>query len=125
MFKLEYILKIFKYKLLILNFSNYSNEKYSKFTSNFLDDQDFSNFMRGVDKGGLDKGGLDKGGLDKGGLDKGGTGQRVLRYLLELYTNYLRDKITKLEFLQLRLSYTIIYSHIIMSSTMKLLKKQI
>ena len=71
MFKLEYILKIFKYKLLILNFSNYSNEKYSKFTSNFLDDQDFSNFMRGVDKGGLDKG-----GLDKGGLDKGGTGQR-------------------------------------------------
>ena len=40
----------------IKNFSNYSNKKYSKFTSNFVDDRDFSNFMRGIDKGELDKG---------------------------------------------------------------------
>ena len=37
-----------KYKIYLLNFSNYSNKKYSKFISNFVDDRDFSNFMRGT-----------------------------------------------------------------------------
>ena len=40
----------------MINFSNYSNLKNSKFKSNFLDDQDFSNFMKGLDKGDWTKG---------------------------------------------------------------------
>ena len=57
------------YKLLNLNFSNNSNKKHSKFTSNFVDDRDFSNFMRGT--------------------RQRGTGQRVLRYKLnEMHAQY-------------------------------------
>ena len=48
------------YKIENFNFSNYSNKEYIKFTSNFIDDRDFSNFMRG-------------------------TGQRVLQYLSSKY----------------------------------------
>ena len=40
------------YRIYILNYNSYSNKKYSKFTLNYLDDQDFSNFMRGIDKEG-------------------------------------------------------------------------
>ena len=40
-----------KYKIYNLNFSHYWNKKYAKFTSSFVDDRDFSNFMRGLDKG--------------------------------------------------------------------------
>ena len=55
------------YKILNLIFSNYSNKKLFKFTSNFVDDRDFSNFMRG--------------------LDKGRTGQRVSLYFLSNITS--------------------------------------
>ena len=42
-------IKIMNYKIYLLNFSNYSNKKCSKFKLNFVDDQDFSNFMKGLD----------------------------------------------------------------------------
>ena len=48
MFELEYILRILNYKILIFNFSYYLNKKWYNFTSNFLNDRDFSNFMRGT-----------------------------------------------------------------------------
>ena len=60
----------------IKNFSNYSNKKYSKFTSNFVDDQDFSNFMRGTGQRGTGQR-----GTGQRGTGQRGTGQRVLRYL--------------------------------------------
>ena len=59
--------RIVKYK--ISNFSNYSNKKYYHFTSNFVDDRDFSNFMRGLDKGGTGQ----RGDWTKGNWTKGFT----------------------------------------------------
>ena len=61
-FCIENILKIMKYCIKNLNFSNYK-KKLFKFTLNFVDVRDFSNFMRG------------------------GTGQRGLRYL-NLYDDF-------------------------------------
>ena len=42
------------FKVYILNFSNYLNKKYSKFTSNFVDDKIFP-ISWGNKKGGMDK----------------------------------------------------------------------
>ena len=44
------------YKIQNFNFSNYSNKKYYKFTSNFVDDRDFSNFIRRTRQEGWIKG---------------------------------------------------------------------
>ena len=44
-----------KSKIYLLNFSNYPNKKYSKFTSNFVYDRDSPNFHEGQDKGGTEQ----------------------------------------------------------------------
>ena len=52
-------------------------KNYAKFTSNFVDDRDFSNFMRGwLDKEGLDKGFYGKSKFADDTLLKGG-GQNI------------------------------------------------